>query len=562
MSRAILMLLVAAVVVQHVAFVQADQAGPTGDATVHLGLSLDVLDRLQAATSPLEAVRVLYDRGTSYYPPFLSLVTSPFHALLGPSLESALYGNLVFLLTLLFSAWSLGSTLWGRTGGLLAAFLAVTAPGVLGQAETYYQDVPVAAMVLLNLALLHSSDRFHRAGPALLAGLTFGLGMLTKPNFWVFVWPAWLLLAPWGRDRRPWGLLALAGSCAALVAGPWYSLHGPEILQDLREVVNPNALRLHSNTSGHVTVAGILVHLPALLGNLSHVLVLAPVFLLLLFECALAPWRRELRPALPLLACLAAAILFLGFSPAYSPRYLVPLAPMVAVLVGWWATLPPRVAAAPVLVVLLAAGIQAVAWVAPLRQGVQALGWEPPFRFYSDVLPDECWSEPVLFPVRLPLEGADESEALVQAVGSRPALLVTLCHSEGQLATRSRVLGMRESTWFLTVGSDGRLLQELHRPERATGELPRLEAVAVPADVASSVLAGTLPGWPPGLDLGEGRLVGAFEVPALCARNPQVLLFAMLRPRNPLGERGSGLSTANRRPCASQPLSSSRSPSP
>src|SRR5262249_56669214 len=82
------------------------------------------------------------------------------------------------------SAW--GRALSGGSAGVAAAWIFGTAPFVVFSTLRFQLDLPLAALVATALLMLVLTDGFTRVGWSLLAGVVFGVGMLTKPPFGVY----------------------------------------------------------------------------------------------------------------------------------------------------------------------------------------------------------------------------------------------------------------------------------------------------------------------------------------------------------------------------------------
>lgn len=223
-----LMLLVAFTTWRQARFIEAHNGLPTGDEQNHICFTHDVW-RFLAEQPPHRWPTLLGEHAPSdFYPPFVYLVSAPFFALAGPHYKSAQLGALPFVALFIVAAWSLGRSLFGRGGGLLAAFLAATCPAVLWSSSALYQDVPVLAMATAVLALLAASRGFTRRGAGLAAGLALGLGMLTKQSCWVFVLPflLWTAFGPaWRALRWPERLALLALGVGAPAVAATYFVH-------------------------------------------------------------------------------------------------------------------------------------------------------------------------------------------------------------------------------------------------------------------------------------------------------------------------------------------------
>jgi hypothetical protein len=126
---------------------------------------------------------------TWYRPPLPWLPAVPLYRLFGESEDVAVMGNCVFLVILILSVYGVGKRVYGAKVGLLSAFLVSMTPILFNQSRLPYPDYPLAAMVALSVNWLVRVEGFRHRGYSLLLGLSFGLGMLTKQSFVVFVVP-------------------------------------------------------------------------------------------------------------------------------------------------------------------------------------------------------------------------------------------------------------------------------------------------------------------------------------------------------------------------------------
>lgn len=120
-------------------------------------------------------------------PPLPWLPAVLLYRLFGVSTDVALMSNSFYIAILLLSVYGIGKRLYGPGVGLLSAFLVSTYPFLFHLSRTLYPDLPLTAMVALNIYFLLRADRFRDRLNSLLFGLTFGLGLLTKWQFLAFV---------------------------------------------------------------------------------------------------------------------------------------------------------------------------------------------------------------------------------------------------------------------------------------------------------------------------------------------------------------------------------------
>ena len=302
-----------------------DRRPPEWDYASHLENAL--LCRRDLAAGDLGAV---FAR-SSFYPPLVSCAAALAYGL-GPS--DAAFGQAVILAFLglgMAATYVLGRQIAGGVAGVIAAIIFGGAPNVVHHALHFQLDVPLAAMVATFLSALLATDHFQRRGLTIAAGVLFGLGMLTKPPFFVFVAPACLVILAGARGRRAWLHAALAGLAALLVALPWY---GPRAFGLATQFQNRSFKQAEESGFPAALSAASLTYyplnFPVQLGWVALALLLVGLWVALRRRC----WY--------VLAGLAPFLVFLMLRNKQM-RYVLPLLPMAAVAGGLgFASLPRR----------------------------------------------------------------------------------------------------------------------------------------------------------------------------------------------------------------------------
>lgn len=95
--------------------------------------------------------------------------------------------NILFMAILFFSIYQIGKKMRSKNVGLLSVFIISTLPIVFILSRLFYPEFPLAAMVTLSIYLLIQSRYFENKKYSLLFGLSFGLGILTKQDYLIFV---------------------------------------------------------------------------------------------------------------------------------------------------------------------------------------------------------------------------------------------------------------------------------------------------------------------------------------------------------------------------------------
>lgn len=202
------------------------------DAAGHLERSV-VAEQLMtplSLSSLFEAITLTDD----YRPPLLYLLTVPFYALFGSSMDSAQLLNVVLLAVILGLTFVLArqwlSDGWALCAALLIGFL----PMIAAMSRLYYMENLLTALLLLNLIALLRSKGFTQRRWSLIWGVSLGLALLTKwtapiyiflPMFYV-LWqgekttPHWPQVRTW---RFAWpALLLVIGLATGLAFGWWW----------------------------------------------------------------------------------------------------------------------------------------------------------------------------------------------------------------------------------------------------------------------------------------------------------------------------------------------------
>jgi hypothetical protein len=229
----------------------------------------------------------------------------------------------LFLALGLVATFILGRRAGGDTTGVVAALVFGTAPFVVSVALDFQLDLPLAAMVALTLWTLLNTDGFTRRGWAALAGVFFGLGMLTKPSFAVYAMAA--VVVALRRLRRPGVVLnvALAALIGTLVALPWYGPRAAGIFAQVGARSGKQAAE-----SGHpdpFTWPGLSFYPTWIVPQMGVVAVL-----LLLVGAVIAVRRRQ---GIVLVSVIVPFALFTLIHNK-NLRYTLPILPAAAVLAG------------------------------------------------------------------------------------------------------------------------------------------------------------------------------------------------------------------------------------
>ena len=259
-------------------------------------------------------------------------------AILVGRLVSAVWGAGTVLLLALA-----GMRLYDRATGLLAGFFLAASVSHLQNSHFAISDVPLAALVLLTLVLLHRAVEKRDLGSFALAGASLGLSLATKFSALPLFAPAALALlflklsgATWRRVVLAGALLTAAAAAAFFVGQPYavldYKTWSASILEQSRMVRNAG---LFPYTNQYVGTPKYLYHLEQLvLWGVGPALGLA-CLAGTVWAAVRAAKRRDKAQAI-LFAWVVPYFLITGSFDIKFPRYLLPIYPMLVLWAAAW----------------------------------------------------------------------------------------------------------------------------------------------------------------------------------------------------------------------------------
>ncbi len=323
-ARAALGLIIAAQTAAAAIVIAQDRVPPTHD-VLYMSRAAAMLARAVRGEAGmwsgfLDATRDLF------YPPLLHTAALPFTLIDPASFGAAAMSISLFTAILVLAVFALGRRIGDETTGLVAATLVALAPAVLGFSRVYLVDLPLSAICAASLASLFATDRFSSRRMTLAFGALCGIGLLLKQTFVIYAAPPALVyaLASIARAKgahertRRLAHLGLAALACAVVAGWWYAPRAFAMIGK-QETINALARALEPDRAGLLDFLRL-----ATSGAGWAIAPLAVVGLLL------APRDRHgatLAAALVVPFALLPLVLVI-----MTPRYVLPLVPVAAVL--------------------------------------------------------------------------------------------------------------------------------------------------------------------------------------------------------------------------------------
>ena len=263
---------------------------------------------------------------------FAGTETTEFMARFG----SALSGIGLVLLT-----WSAARRLLADpSGAWLAGAIVATCYGYFAMARAALPDLPLAFFITATIwAALRTTDPAERLSTswAAIAGLAAGLGFLTKGPIGVVI-PAIVLIPIWWRERRHVVIrpadVTTAFALFAISGLPWYvvmwAVHGTPYLQSF--FVADNLERFA--TTRYNDIRAVWYYVPILVGGLVPWMIYALVLPWRIVRDLIQRRRRLTDVEWRFVIWTLAPLLLFTASIGKQPRYILPMLPPIAMMVG------------------------------------------------------------------------------------------------------------------------------------------------------------------------------------------------------------------------------------
>src|SRR5215470_13201876 len=223
----------------------------------------------------------------------------------------------------------------------LSGAIAATCYGYFAMARAALPDLPLALFITAAIwAALRATDPAERSPTswAAIAGLAAGLGFLTKGPLGVVI-PAIVLIPIWWRERarvviRP-ADVTIAFVLFAMSGLPWYvvmwAVHGTPYLQSF--FVADNLERFA--TTRYNDIRAVWYYVPILVGGLVPWTIYALVLPWRIVRDLIQRRRRLTDVEWRFVIWTLAPLLLFTASIGKQPRYILPVLPPIAMMVGW-----------------------------------------------------------------------------------------------------------------------------------------------------------------------------------------------------------------------------------
>jgi 4-amino-4-deoxy-L-arabinose transferase-like glycosyltransferase len=306
------------------------------DSAGHIGLSYRIADEMKRLFSGAEGSSISSVlKVSNYYPPFVQIIGALISLIFGYKSVFLLLESLVFfLLSIIFTYKLIFLFSKDEKTSFLTASVYSLFPQVVDQSHYFHLDIPLTALVLMDLYFLFTSDNFKNTKETILFFIFFSFIQLIKWTGFIFlIVPViatlfnGLVRKNTGSDKKELKLILknlLVGSVIFLALTiPWYYVNWKELIAQVKvfsvgESDDPRGLRESLLYYPRNAISYQIMFLPFLLSIVSVFHFLKKNFksgMLFLFGIVI-PW------------------LFFVFIGNKNLRYTLPLTPFIAYLVA------------------------------------------------------------------------------------------------------------------------------------------------------------------------------------------------------------------------------------
>jgi 4-amino-4-deoxy-L-arabinose transferase-like glycosyltransferase len=281
-DRLVLIAIISIAIGVHVIWLSIDKSVPSWDDAAHLTNALNyqrVISHI-SIFSP-DWWHELWAQSPSYTAPFVYLLTVPFLYVFGKSVSAGILVNLLFIITIPATVYSLSKTVFSTQVSLWASGLCLMFPIFLNVQMMYMLDDGIVAMTCLTfwtITCWKDADTSWKSWQwCLISGLSFGCLMLSKPTGFIFLlFPSIFLIGSFIKHHNWLKILQFATAIIIswLIYGGWF---GQNWVTVITSAVNANAMGTGEGDPPGNTLAGWLYY-PRLLPELvSLPLLIVPI---------------------------------------------------------------------------------------------------------------------------------------------------------------------------------------------------------------------------------------------------------------------------------------------
>ncbi len=325
----------------HVMWLSIDKSVPSWDDAAHLTNALNyqrVISHI-SIFSP-DWWQELWAQSPSYTAPFIYILTVPFLYIFGKSVSAGILVNLLFIIIIAATVYSLSKTVFTAQVSLWASGLCLMFPILLNIQMMYMLDDGIVAMTCLTFWAMTNWKDAETSGKSwqwcVILGLSFGCLMLSKPTGFIFlIFPTIVLIGSFIKHRNwlKFWQFAIVIIISWLIYSGWF---GQNWVTIITSAIGANAMGQKEGDPGGGTLAGWLYY-PRLLPELvSLPLLLVPIGLgiLWVFKNKLDNPIRHQKILWLIVYCLG-GYFFCSLATNKDSRFILPIFPVLAIFMAY-----------------------------------------------------------------------------------------------------------------------------------------------------------------------------------------------------------------------------------
>ncbi len=340
-ERLILAAIIAIAVGIHIIWLSIDKSVPSWDDAAHLTNALNyqrVLSHIDIFSA--DWWRELWAQSPSYTAPFIYILTVPFLNVFGKSVSSGILTNIVFIITISLTVYSLSKTVFSTQVSLWASGLCLMFPILLNIQMMYMLDDGIVAMTCLTFWTLtrwkNSTTRSQSWQWSLIFGLSFGCLMLSKPTGFLFLlFPSIFLFASFIKHKKWIGILQIG---VALVISWWIfgGWFGQNWVTVITSAIGANGMGVKEGDPGGGTLAGWLYYPQRLPELVTIPLLIIPIGLGILWVFKNQISNQIKNPNLLwLLVYCFGGYLLCSLATNKDSRFILPIFPVISIFIAY-----------------------------------------------------------------------------------------------------------------------------------------------------------------------------------------------------------------------------------
>lgn len=311
------------------AWLVLDRTPPSWDDSYYLTKSLELYDTLVNKGVGDYSKKFLTAMGTK--PPLIAALPTPVYLAAGRRYRAAYAVNLLFLALTFVAVYRIARIYAGPRAGLIAVTALGTMPVVYGLSHWYLVECGLIAFVCIAMYVMAAWNESSGAGRAGVLGIIFGLGVLMKASFPIYVLtPFAYFMLQWRKSALQKKPLVFFVATSALLAAPWYLVNSRGMIATALNAGSAQTAKIYA--TGEALSATAIGHYLFDVANATPWLYLAALPLLAVMG---ASSMGQTKRGLVLGLLWVAPLVFLAAGHYRDIRYAAPLYPAAALIFAW-----------------------------------------------------------------------------------------------------------------------------------------------------------------------------------------------------------------------------------